>query len=209
MWFLSSLVTSVGQSKDMSLISNNMSQPIQLDNGSTLPAYTWPLDKSFPDDDIFGYVTRDLSFIIEGLWKEFPFLKRMEDFPYPQKYKCGTGKSGASEIKPKFGMYYEVPTHKECGLPVLTLGIIQGGLHSEGVCTIYAQEIRDVEGSFHWTTTKTCTWCNKAFSNGESAMNCMCAHVRIVLLCPLCSKQGYHSYFSMRDHVKKCKNVTS
>ena len=69
--------------KNMSLISKDMSQPIQLDNGSTLPAYTWPSDNSFPDDDVFGYITHDLSFIVEGLRKEFPYLRRMEDFPYP------------------------------------------------------------------------------------------------------------------------------
>ena len=57
----------------------------------------------------------------------------MEDFSYPQRYKCGFGKSEASETKPKFGMYYGVPAHKECDLPVSNLGIIQGGLYSEGV----------------------------------------------------------------------------
>ena len=54
-------------------------------------------------------------------------------------------------------MYYGVPTHEECGLPVSTLGIIQGGIHCEGVHAIYAQEVRDVDSSFHWTTTETCT----------------------------------------------------
>ena len=162
-----------------------MSQPIQLDNRSTLPPYTWPLDNSFPDDDAFEYPTCDLLFVVEGLWQEFPYLRRMEDFPYPQKYKC---KAGASETKPKFGMYYGILTHKEYGLPVSTLGIIQGGLHFEGVHTIFAQEVRDCDGTFHWTTTKTCTWCNKALSNGELAMNHMCAHYRILLLCPLCGK---------------------
>ena len=134
------LLQALGLKKDMSLISDEMSQPIQLDNGSTLPPYTWPSDNSFPDD---GYPTHDLSFIVEGLWEEFPYLRRTEDFPYPQKYKCGTGKSGASETKPKFGMYYGVPTHKDCNLQVSTLGIIQGGLHYEGAHTIYAQEVRD------------------------------------------------------------------
>ena len=95
-----------GLKKNMSLIFDDMSQPIQLDNGSTLAPYTWPSDNSFPDGDAFGYRTWDLSFIVEGLCKEFPYLRRMEDFPYPQKYKCGTSKSGASETKPKFGMYY-------------------------------------------------------------------------------------------------------
>ena len=74
-----------GLKKNMSLVSNNMSQPIQLDNGSTLPPYTWPSDNSFPDDDAFGYPTCDLSFVVKGLWEEFPYLRRMEDFPYPQK----------------------------------------------------------------------------------------------------------------------------
>ena len=80
-------------------------------------------------------------------------------------------------------MYYGVPTHEECGLPVSTLGIIQGGIHSKGVHAIYAKEVRDVEDRFCWTTTKTCLWCNKAFSNGESAMNHMCAHYQIMLVC--------------------------
>ena len=61
----------LGLKKDMSLVSDDMSQPIQLDNGSTLPPYTWPSDNLFPDDDAFGYPTRDLSFIVEGLWQEF------------------------------------------------------------------------------------------------------------------------------------------
>ena len=104
-------------------------------------------------------------------------------------------------------MYYGVPAHKECGLPVSSSVIIQGGLHSEGVCTIYAQEVRDCDGTFCWTTTKTCAWCNKAFSNGESVMNHMCAHYWIVLVCSLCGKRGSHSYPSMRDHVKKCKET--
>ena len=104
-------------------------------------------------------------------------------------------------------MYYGVPTHKECGLPVSTLGIIQGGLHSEGIHTIYTQEVRNCDGTFHWTNTKTCAWCNKAFSNGESAMNHTHAYYQIVLVCPLCGKRGSHSYPSMRDHVKKCKET--
>ena len=194
----------LGLKKDMSLVSDDMSQPIELDNRSTLPLYTWPSDNSFPDDDAFGYPTCDLSFVVEGLWGEFPYLRRMEDFPYPQQYKC---KARRGEIKPKFGMYYGVLAHKECDLPVSTLGIIQGSLHSEGVCTIYAQEVRDCDSNLHWTTTKTCAWCNKAFSNGESVMNHMCAHYWIVLVCPLCSKWGSHSYSSMRDHVKKCKDM--
>ena len=43
----------LGLKKDMSLIFNDMSQPIQLDNGSTLPPYIWPSDNLFPDDDVF------------------------------------------------------------------------------------------------------------------------------------------------------------
>ena len=104
-------------------------------------------------------------------------------------------------------MYYGVPAHEVCSLPVSTLGIIQDGIHSEGVCAIYAQEVRDVEGSFHWTTTKTCVWCNKAFSNGKSAMNHMCAHYWIVLVCPFGGMHGSYSYSSMREHVKKCKET--
>ena len=177
---------------------------ILMHNGSTLPPYTWPSDNSFPDDDAFGYPTHYLLFVVKGLWEEFPYPRRMEDFPYPQKYKC---KAGTSEIKPKFGMYYGVPTHKECGLLVSTLGIIQGSLHSGGVHTIYAQEVRDCDSTFHWTTTKTYAWCNRAFSNGKSVMNHMHAHYWIVLVCPLCGKRGSHSYPSMRDHVKKCKDT--
>ena len=73
MWFLLGLVTSIGSEKDMSLSSDDMSQPIQLENGSTLHPYTWLSDNSFPDDDAFGYPTHDFSFIIEGLWE----LRRM------------------------------------------------------------------------------------------------------------------------------------
>ena len=76
----------LGLKKDMSLISDDMSQPIQLDNGSTLPPYTWSSDNSFPDDDAFGHPTHDLSFVMEGLWEEFPYLRRMENFSYPQKF---------------------------------------------------------------------------------------------------------------------------
>ena len=128
----------------------------------------------------------------------------MEDFPYPHKYKC---KAGTSDVKPKFGMYYGVPAHEECGLPVSTLWIIQDGIHSKGVCAIYAQEVRDVECSFCWTTTKICVWCNKAFANGESAMNHMHAHYWIILVCPFCGMHGSHSYSSMREHMKKCKEM--
>ena len=182
----------------MSLVSDDMSQPIKLDNGSTLPPYTWPSDNTFPDDATFGYPTRDLLFVVEGMWAEFPYLRRMKDFPYPLKYKY---KAGTSDIKLKFGMYYGMPAHEECGLPVSTLGIIQGGIHSEGVCTIYAQEV-----SISWTTTKTCVWCNKAFSNGESAMNHMCAHYQIVLVCLFCGMRDSHSYSFMREHMK-CKET--
>ena len=188
----------------MSLVSDDMSQPIELDNGSTLPPYTWPSDNAFPDDATFGYPTCDLSFVVEEMWAEFPYLRRMKDFPYPCKYMC---KAGTRDVKLKFGMYYGVPAHEECGLCVSTLGVIQGGIHSEGVHTIYVQEVRDMEGSFHWTTTKTCAWCNKAFSNGESAMNHMHGHYQIMLVCPFCSMHGSHSYSSMREHVKKCKET--
>ena len=44
----------LGLKKDMSLISDDMSQPIELDNGSTLPPYTWPSDNAFSDDTTFG-----------------------------------------------------------------------------------------------------------------------------------------------------------
>ena len=92
-----------------------------------LHPYTWPSDNAFPDDATFGYPTCDLLFVVEGMWAEFPYLRRMEDFPYPLRYKC---KAGTSDIKPKFGMYYGVPAHEECSLPVSTIGIIQGGIHS-------------------------------------------------------------------------------
>ena len=95
----------LGLKKDMSLISDNMSHPVELGNESTLPPYTWPSDNMFPDDATFGYPTRDLSFVVEGMWAEFPFLRRMEDFPYSLRYKC---RAGTSDIKPKFGMYYGV-----------------------------------------------------------------------------------------------------
>ena len=78
---------------------------------------------------------------------------------------------------------------------------------NQPVSTIYAQEVKDAEGNFHWTTTKTCAWCNKAFSNGESAMNHMHTHYQIVLVCPFCGMWGSHSYSSMREHVKKCKET--
>ena len=176
--FCQAWLQALGLKKDMSLVSDDMSQPIELDNGSTLPPYTWPSDNAFPDDATFGYPTHDLSFVVEGMWAEFPYLRRMKDFPYPLKYKC---KAGTSDIKLKFGMYYGVPTHEECGLPVSTLGIIQGGIHSEGVCAIFAQKVRDMEGSFHWTTTKTCMWCNKAFCN-ESHACTLSDHVGVSIL---------------------------
>ena len=71
----------LGLKKDMSLISDDMSQPIELDNGSTLPPYTWPSDNAFPNNATFGYPTSDLSFVVEGMW-QFAYLRRMEDFPY-------------------------------------------------------------------------------------------------------------------------------
>ena len=58
----------LGLKKDMPLVSDDMSQPIELDNGSTLPSYTWPLDNVFPDDATFGYPTHGLSFVVEGMW---------------------------------------------------------------------------------------------------------------------------------------------
>ena len=152
----------------MSLISDDMSEAIELDNGSIPPPYTWPSDKAFPEDANYGYPTHDLSFVVEGQWAEFPYLQRIEDLPYPRKCKCT---AGSSDVKPKFGMYFGMPSCEEYGLPVVTMGIIQGGIHSDGVCTIYAQEVKDSEGTFHWTTMKTCAWCNYVFSNGESAMN--------------------------------------
>ena len=49
--------------------SDDMSQPVELDNGSTLPPYTWPSDDAFPDDATFGYPTHDLSFVVEEMWQ--------------------------------------------------------------------------------------------------------------------------------------------
>ena len=169
---------------------------------SGLPPYTWPSDKAFPDDANYGYPTRDLSFVVEGQWAELPYLRRIEDLPYPRRYKCT---AGSSDVKPKFGMYFGMPSCEEYGLPVVTMGIIQGGIHSDGLHTVYAQEVKDSEGTFRWTTTKTCAWCNPVFSNGESAMNHMRTHYRIVLVCPFCAVCGSDSYPSMRDNVKKCK----
>ena len=62
----------LGLKKDMSLISDDISQPIELDNGSSLPPYTWPSDNAFPDDATFDYLTLDLLFVVEGMWTEFP-----------------------------------------------------------------------------------------------------------------------------------------
>ena len=98
-----------------------------------------------------------------------------------------------------------MPSCEEYGMPIAIMGIIQGGIHSDGVCTIYAQEVKDSESTFQWTTTKTCAWCNHVFSNEESAMNDMRTHYRIVLVCPFCAVHGSPTYPSMRDHVKKCK----
>ena len=108
----------LGLKKNMSLVTDDMSQPKQLDDGSTLPAFTWPLDSIFTDDDEFGCLSHDMSFIIRGMWKEFPYLRRIEDFPYPSRYKCGSNKSRLVEVQPNFGMYCGVIGHKECGLPV-------------------------------------------------------------------------------------------
>ena len=55
----------LGLKKDMSLISDDMSEAIKLDNGSILPPYTWPSDKAFPDDTNYGYPTHDLSFVVK------------------------------------------------------------------------------------------------------------------------------------------------
>ena len=156
--FCQAWLQTLGLKKDMSLVSDDTSQPIKLDNGSTLPPCTWPSDNVFSDDANFGYPTCDLSFVVEGMWAEFPYLRRMKDFSYPLKYKC---KAGTSNIKPKFGMYYGVPAHEKCGLPVST----------------------------------------------KSAMNHMCAHYWIVLVCPFCGMHGLHSYSSIREHVKKCKET--
>ena len=111
----------------MSLISDDMGQAIELDNRSVLPPYTWPLDKAFPDNANYGYPTPDLSFVVEGQWAEFPYLQRIEDLPYPRRYKCT---ASSSDVKPKFGMYFGVPSHEEYGLPLANMGIIQGGIHS-------------------------------------------------------------------------------
>ena len=64
----------LGLKKDMSLISDDMGQTIELDNGSVLPSYTWPLNEAFPDDANYGYPTHDLSFVVEGQWAKFPYL---------------------------------------------------------------------------------------------------------------------------------------
>ena len=152
----------LGLKKDMSLISDDLGQAIELDNGSILPPYTWPSDKAFPDDTNYGYPTCDLSFVVEGQWAEFLYLQRIEDLPYPRRYKCT---AGSSDVKPKSGMYFGMLSCKEYGLLVVTMGIIQGGIHSDSICPIYAQEVKDSGGTFHWTTTKTCAWCNHVFSN--------------------------------------------
>ena len=112
----------LGLKKDMSLVSDDMGQVIELDNRFILPPYTWPSDKAFPDDANYGYPTHDLSFVVEGQWAEFPYLQRIEDLPYPRRYKCT---AGSSDVKPKFGMYFGMPSHEEYGLPVMTMGIIQ------------------------------------------------------------------------------------
>ena len=38
-------------------------------------------------------------------------------------------------------------------------------------------------------------------------MNHMRAHYQIVLVCSFCSMHGSHSYSSMREHMKKCKEM--
>ena len=62
--FRQAWLQALGLKKDMSLVSDNMSQPIQLDNRSTLPPYTWTSDNSFPDD-VFGYPTCDLLLLLK------------------------------------------------------------------------------------------------------------------------------------------------
>ena len=96
--FCQAWLQALGLKKDMSLVSDNMSQPIELDNGSTLPPYTWPSDNAFPDDATFGYPTHDLLFVVEEMWAEFPYLRRMKDFPYPLKYKCRVGTSDIKSV---------------------------------------------------------------------------------------------------------------
>ena len=64
----------LGLKKGISLISDDMGQAIELDNGSVLPPYTLPSDKAFLDDTNYGYPTHDLSFVVEGQWAEFPYM---------------------------------------------------------------------------------------------------------------------------------------
>ena len=52
--FYQAWLQALGLKKDMFLVSDDMSQPIELDNGSTFPLYTWPSDNVFPDDATFG-----------------------------------------------------------------------------------------------------------------------------------------------------------
>ena len=111
-----------------------------------LPAFTWPSHSSFLDDDEYGHLSHDMSFIIEVRWKDLLYLRMIDNLPCSQKYKCGSTKSGMIEVKPKFGMYYRVLCHKKCGIPVTTLGVIQGGIHAEGVRIIYAQDVKDITG---------------------------------------------------------------
>ena len=76
-----------------------MGQPIQLDNGSTLPPLSWASDSSFPNDDKFGYVNHDLSFVVDRLWIEFPYLRRIEDFPYPHIKKCNVALGSQDHLR--------------------------------------------------------------------------------------------------------------
>ena len=142
--FCRAWLQALGIKKDMSLISDDMGQAIELDNWSILPPYTWPSDKAFTDDTNYGYPTHDLSFVVEGQWAEFLYLWRIKDLPYP-----GRCTAGSSDVKPKFGMYFGLPSCEKYGLPVVTLGIIQGGIHSDSIHTAYVQEVKDSEGTFH------------------------------------------------------------
>ena len=69
--FCQAWLQALGLKGDVSLVSDDMSQPIELDNGSTLPPYTWPSDNAFPDDATFGCPTCDLSFVVEGCGQSF------------------------------------------------------------------------------------------------------------------------------------------
>ena len=61
----------LGLKKDMSLVSDDMSQPTELDNGSTLPPYTGPSDNVFPDDATFGYQHMTCCLLLKGCGQSF------------------------------------------------------------------------------------------------------------------------------------------